>query len=80
MRGRIALFFVLNFMIVFIPANISVAEDIPSWRLNGLDPDLWTDGPVEEDTPMNMSYPGQRSSSHRGYLPLAYFLLKQQVV
>lgn len=58
MRGRIALFFVLNFMIVFIPVNISVAEDIPSWRLNGLDPDLWTDGPVEEDTPMNMSYQG----------------------
>ena len=58
MRGRIALFFVLNFMIVSIPVNISVAEDIPSWRLNGLDPDLWTDGPVEEDTPMNMSYQG----------------------
>ncbi len=58
MRGRIALFFVLNFMLVFIPANPSVAEDVPSWRLNGLDPELWTDGPVAEDTPMNVSYQG----------------------
>ena len=23
-----------------------------------LDPDTWTDGPVEEDTPMNTSYQG----------------------
>ena len=58
MRGRIALFFVLNFMLVTIPMNVSVAQDVPSWRLNGLDPEMWTDGPVEEDTPMNVSYQG----------------------
>ena len=58
MRGRVALFFVLNFMLVLIPVNVSLADEIPSWRLNGLDPDLWTDGPVEEDTPMNVSYQG----------------------
>ena len=58
MRGRIAVFFVLNFMLVCIPVNVSVADHAPSWRLNGLDPDLWTDGPVEEDTPMNESYQG----------------------
>ena len=33
-------------------------EDEPSWRSNGLDPALWTDGPVEEATPMNQSYQG----------------------
>ena len=67
-------------MIVSIPVSISVAEDIPSWRLNGLDPDLWTDGPVEEDTPMNMSYQGNAVLSSRLRTTLAYFLLKQQVV
>ena len=58
MRGRIAVFFVLNFMLLCIPVSVSVADHAPSWRLNGLDPDLWTDGPVEEDTPMNESYQG----------------------
>ena len=58
MRGRIAVFFVLNFMLVCTLVNVSVADHAPSWRLNGLDPDLWTDGPVEEDTPMNESYQG----------------------
>ena len=45
-------------MLVTIPMNVSVAQDVPSWRLNGLDPEMWTDGPVEEDTPMNVSYQG----------------------
>ena len=58
MRGRIALMLVLNFMLVLVPANVSGLDDEPSWRSNGLDPTLWADGPVEEDTPMNRSYQG----------------------
>ena len=58
MRGRIAIFLVVNFMLVLLPTNVSGLEDAPSWRLNGLDPAMWTDGPVEEDTPMNQSYQG----------------------
>lgn len=58
MRGRIAIFLVVNFMLVLLPTNVSGLEDEPSWRSNGLDPALWTDGPVEEATPMNQSYQG----------------------
>ena len=58
MRGRIAIFLVVNFMLVLLPTNVSGLEDAPSWRSNGLDPALWTDGPVEEATPMNKSYQG----------------------
>ncbi|GIR33963.1 MAG: hypothetical protein CM15mP47_1890 [Methanobacteriota archaeon] len=58
MRGRIAAFLVINFMLVLLPTNVSGVEDEPSWRSNGLDPAIWTDGPVEEDTPMKLSYQG----------------------
>ena len=58
MRGRIAIFLVVNFMLVLLPTNVTGLEDVPSWRSNGLDPALWTDGPVEEDTPMKQSYQG----------------------
>ena len=58
MRGRIAIFLVVNFMLVLLPTNVSGLEDEPSWRSNGLDPAMWTDGPVEEDTPMKLSYQG----------------------
>ena len=58
MRGRIAIFLVVNFMLVLLPTNVSGLEDGPSWRSNGLDPALWTDGPVEEASPMNQSYQG----------------------
>ena len=58
MRGRVAIFLVVNFMLVLLPTNVSGLEDAPSWRSNGLDPTLWTDGPVEEATPMNKSYQG----------------------
>ena len=58
MRGRIAIFLVVNFMLVLLPTNVSGLEDEPSWRSNGLDPALWTDSPVEEATPMNQSYQG----------------------
>ena len=58
MRGRVAIFLVVNFMLVLLPTNVSGLEDEPSWRSNGLDPALWTDGPVEETSPMNQSYQG----------------------
>ena len=58
MRGRVAIFLVVNFMLVLLPTNVSGLEDEPSWRSNGLDPALWTDGPVEEASPMNQSYQG----------------------
>lgn len=58
MRGRIAIFLVVNFMLVLLPTNVTGQDDAPSWRSNGLDPAMWTDGPVEEDTPMKQSYQG----------------------
>ncbi len=38
-------------------AIVDAAEQ-PSWRSVGIDPSTWTDGPVEEDTPMKDSYYG----------------------
>ena len=58
MRGRLALFIVLNFMLLSLPISASGQSEEPSWRTIGLDPSSWTDGPVEEDTPMNQSYQG----------------------
>ena len=58
MRGRIAIFLVVNFMLVLLPTNVTGQDDDPAWRSNGLDPAMWTDGPVEEDTPMKQSYQG----------------------
>ncbi len=58
MRGRVAIFLVVNFMLVLLPTNVTGQDDDPSWRSNGLDPAMWTDGPVEEDTPMKQSYQG----------------------
>ena len=58
MRGRLALFIVLNFLLLSLPIRASGPGEIPSWRSIGIDPDSWTDGPVKEDTPMNQSYQG----------------------
>ena len=33
-------------------------EQQPAWRSVGIDPTQWTDGPVEEDTPMKNTYQG----------------------
>ena len=52
MRGRIAIFLVVNFMLVLLPTNVTGQDGDPSWRSNGLDPAMWADGPVEEDSPM----------------------------
>ena len=58
MRGRFAFFVVLNFVLISLTAFPVTSDEAPSWRANGIDPDTWTDGPVEEDTPMNNSYQG----------------------
>ena len=58
MRGRFAFFVVLNFVLISLTAFPVTSDEVPSWRANGIDPDTWTDGPVEEDTPMNNSYQG----------------------
>ena len=58
MRGRLALFIVLNFMLLSLPISASGQSEAPSWRSVGIDPSSWTDGPVEEATPMNQSYQG----------------------
>ena len=58
MRGRFAFFVVLNFVFISLTAIPVTSDEIPSWRANGIDPDTWTDGPVEEDTPMKTSYQG----------------------
>ena len=58
MRGRFAFFVVLNFVLISLTAFPVTSDEVPSWRANGIDPDTWTDGPVEEDTPMKNSYQG----------------------
>ena len=58
MRGRFAFFVVLNFVLISLTAFPVTSDEAPSWRANGIDPDTWTDGPVEEDTPMKNSYQG----------------------
>ena len=58
MRGRFAFFVVLNFVFISLTAIPVTSEEAASWRANGIDPDTWTDGPVEEDTPMKNSYQG----------------------
>ena len=58
MRGRFAFFVVLNFVFISLTAIPVTSDEAASWRANGIDPDTWTDGPVEEDTPMKNSYQG----------------------
>ena len=60
MVGRWVILVTLN-LILFssLPVMAIVdAEEQPSWRSVGIDPSKWTDGPVEEDTPMKDSYYG----------------------
>ncbi len=45
-------------MLLSLPISASGQSEVPSWRSVGIDPDSWTDGPVEEDTPMQYSYQG----------------------
>ena len=60
MKGRFAVLLVLN-LVLMSTGGIGLAsanEDQPAWRSIGIDPSLWTDGPVEEDTPMKETYQG----------------------
>ena len=58
MRGRFATLVVLNFLLLSMLPSTIAQEGVPEWRSVGIDPETWTDGPVEEDTPMNESFEG----------------------
>jgi cyclophilin family peptidyl-prolyl cis-trans isomerase len=60
MKGRLALLLVLNLLLMSCGTVGSAIADEqqPAWRSVGIDPTLWTDGPVEEDTPMKNTYQG----------------------
>ncbi|NCG42075.1 MAG: hypothetical protein GWO84_00830 [Euryarchaeota archaeon] len=60
MVGRWVILVTLNLLLFSsLPIMAIVdAEDQPSWRSVGIDPSTWSDGPVEEDTPMKDSYYG----------------------
>ena len=59
MKGRLALLLVLNLLLMSCgTVGSAVADEQAPWRTVGIDPSLWTDGPVEEDTPMKETYQG----------------------
>ena len=59
MKGRLALLLVLNLLLMSCgTVGSAVADEQAPWRTVGIDPSLWTDGPVEEDTPMKQTYQG----------------------
>ena len=59
MKGRLALRLVLNLLLMSCgTVGSAVADEQAPWRTVGIDPSLWTDGPVEEDTPMKETYQG----------------------
>lgn len=60
MVGRWVVLVTLNLLLFSslpVLAIVDAAEQ-PSWRSVGIDPSTWSDGPVEEDTPMKDSYYG----------------------
>ena len=58
MRGRFVILVVLNFLFISMLPSTIAQEEVPEWRSVGIDPETWTDGPVEEDTPMKESFEG----------------------
>ena len=60
MKGRLAMLLVLNLLVMsFGTVGSAVADEQQTgWRSVGIDPTLWTDGPVGEGTPMNDTYQG----------------------
>ena len=58
MRGRFAILVVLNFLLISLPSSAIAQEEPQSWRSISINPDLWSNGPVEEDTPMKDTYQG----------------------
>ena len=51
MRGRFVTLVVLNFILLSLAPSSIAQEEAPEWRTIGIDPEDWTDGPEEEDTP-----------------------------
>jgi len=60
MVGRWVILVTLNLLLFSSLPVLAIvdAEEQPSWRSVGIDPSTWSDGPVEEDTPMKDSYYG----------------------
>jgi peptidyl-prolyl cis-trans isomerase B (cyclophilin B) len=60
MKGRLALLLVVNLVLMSCGTvgSATADEQQPAWRSVGIDPTQWTDGPVEEDTPMKNTYQG----------------------
>jgi len=58
MRGRFVTLVVLNFLLLSMLPSTIAQEEAPEWRSVGIDPETWTDGPVEEETPMKESFEG----------------------
>jgi len=60
MKGRLALLLIVNLVLMSCGTVGSAIADEqqPAWRSVGVDPAQWTDGPVEEDTPMKNTYQG----------------------
>lgn len=60
MKGRVACLLILNLLCMTMTiAPLASAETGNSgWRTVGIDPNMWTDGPEPEDTPMKDTYQG----------------------
>ena len=60
MKGRLALLLIVNLVLMSCGTVGSAIADEqqPAWRSVGVDPAQWTNGPVEEDTPMKNTYQG----------------------
>ena len=59
MKGRFALLLVLNLLLMSCGGiGSAVADEQPAWRSVGIDPSVWVDGPLEEETPMKYTYQG----------------------
>ena len=58
MRGRFLTTIVLIFLFSALMPSSLAQQQQPEWRSIGIDPETWTDGPVEEETPMKESFEG----------------------
>ncbi|DAC20375.1 MAG TPA: hypothetical protein D7H89_06790, partial [Candidatus Poseidoniales archaeon] len=60
MQGRVACFLILNLlcMTTTIVPTVHAETGNSGWRTVGIDPEMWTDGPEVEDTPMQYTYQG----------------------
>ncbi len=60
MQGRVACFLILNLlcMTTIMAPTVHAETGNSGWRTVGIDPEMWTDGPEVEDTPMQYTYQG----------------------